>query len=156
MSSLLKKALPIIGVAITNPVETSYTCAGALRDFIVANSPIAYASEGRIVDLAVTVLVAEESESALPGRFELVGAYPNPFNSYVKIVYLAPESSKIAFRFYDVLGREVDCVEGQAPGHGFVLWDGRGIHGKPLGSGMYVCVAEFEGHREALKLILIE
>jgi len=157
MSSLLKRALPIIGIAITNFTNTEYSCAEALRDFIVANSPIAYVSEGRIKDTAVSpVLVAGGEEGMSPAAFELVGAYPNPFNSQVRIGYFIPGSSSITLRFYDALGREVGRAEARGSGRGFVLWDGRDARGRPLGSGVYICVAEYRGHERSLKLVLIK
>jgi len=45
------------------------------------------------------------SGSETPSRFELTGAYPNPFNNSVTISYASPQAGEYNLRVYDVVGR---------------------------------------------------
>ncbi len=50
---------------------------------------------------------------ALPERFALSAAYPNPFNSRTSVLVSLPQESTVRLRVYDVLGREVQRLQTQ-------------------------------------------
>ncbi len=62
------------------------------------------ASDTVSIDLTGT---AVEDEAALPARFEIGGAYPNPFNPEMTIPFSLPRSSEVTAEVFDLLGRRV-------------------------------------------------
>ena len=75
----------------------------------------------------------------LPTRYELLGAFPNPFNPSTEIRFLLPRETHVALRIYDASGRLLRVLaNGRFPAgqHG-VSWNGRDHRGQVLGSGVY-------------------
>lgn len=86
-----------------------------------------------------TVSVDEESIPEGPQQFVLEQNYPNPFNPSTEIRYGIPGSAHVSLTIYDVLGREVaTLVNGnQEAGIHTVRWDGSGVSGRSISSGLY-------------------
>jgi hypothetical protein len=91
-------------------------------------------------------LVTGVSESAgendsPPRRFELLPAYPNPFNSGTTLRFtLSGEGAvEVELTVYDLLGRRVrTLLQGQLGGGVHTArWDGRDEAGRPASSGLY-------------------
>ncbi|HEB85095.1 MAG TPA: T9SS type A sorting domain-containing protein [Bacteroidetes bacterium] len=55
--------------------------------------------------------VGEGAESSLPETFEIVGLYPNPFNSTVDVRVALPQPGDIIATWFNVIGRQVDRRE---------------------------------------------
>ena len=75
----------------------------------------------------------------------LFPAYPNPFNSAVRIPYRLVEDGRVILRIYDALGQQVRRVDLGFGAAGYyygpdraVLWDGRDQRGWRVGSGLYL------------------
>ncbi|MEM6644871.1 MAG: CotH kinase family protein [Bacteroidota bacterium] len=51
--------------------------------------------------------VDTEAEGALPERFSLLDAYPNPFGATASLVYDLPRTAEVQVRVYNVLGQRV-------------------------------------------------
>ncbi|MFQ5864944.1 MAG: FlgD immunoglobulin-like domain containing protein [bacterium] len=82
----------------------------------------------------------ETPESAsLPGDFELLPNFPNPFNPQTTIRYRLSQDSDISLRIYDVNGREVlQLYRGrQKAGEYSATWDGTDAKGRSVESGVY-------------------
>jgi hypothetical protein len=64
---------------------------------------------------------------------------PNPFNPSTTISYYLPERMRVRLDVYDVSGRLVARLvdEEQQLGDKAVQWDGRGMHGERVSSGVY-------------------
>ncbi|MCX5752813.1 MAG: T9SS type A sorting domain-containing protein [Candidatus Krumholzibacteria bacterium] len=64
---------------------------------------------------------------------------PNPFNPSTTISYYLPERMRVRLDVYDVSGRLVARLadEEQERGNKTVQWDGRGMHGGRVSSGVY-------------------
>jgi hypothetical protein len=58
---------------------------------------------------AATLVSVGETGSGIPGEFELLGNYPNPFNPSTTIKFLMARSSEVTLEVYDVLGRLVSA-----------------------------------------------
>jgi hypothetical protein len=79
--------------------------------------------------------VGEAPHAEQPDRFELVSAWPNPFNSTLHIEYELSQPAPVSVRLYDVTGREVAVLTGgaRAAGSYRLAWNAEG-----LASGTYL------------------
>ncbi len=101
-------------------------------------------SRAAFLDSAASWLLETSSvEPAAPQQvttFELLPAFPNPFNGSVEIRWLAPDgSADVQLRVYDVLGRAVRTLfSGRAHGGAQrTLWDARSDAGIVVAGGPY-------------------
>ena len=88
-----------------------------------------------------------------PGAFRLWEAYPNPFNSCIRITFEVPEQGEISFKVYDQTGREVFSSppsQSEAGTH-FFEWD---AHGLPSGS--YLFKLYYGDKVQSAKLVLVK
>lgn len=53
------------------------------------------------------IVVGVEDEIPLPTKFALSQNYPNPFNPSTTFRYSIPQTSKVAIKVYDILGKEI-------------------------------------------------
>ena len=118
-------------------------------------------------DYPITVLVGspeyigtimEELISQLPETFSLGQNYPNPFNPTTQIPFTVPIPAHIQISIYNLLGQKVATLANRwyDMGQFHVKWDGRDLHGNPLGSGMYFYSIESQNFRQTKKLILVK
>ncbi|MDP8238271.1 MAG: T9SS type A sorting domain-containing protein [Candidatus Hatepunaea meridiana] len=91
-------------------------------------------------------------QAALPNGFQVLPAYPNPFNSSTIIHYLLPESENVVMSIYDIKGRNIiDLVNGPVQsGNHSITWEG---HNVP--TGIYYCKVSIPGQEKTIKLTLI-
>ena len=63
--------------------------------------------------------------SMLPQHFELLPAYPNPFNALTKIRYALPEDAFVTLEILNLSGQKVATLVAQFQQAGFkeVMWD---------------------------------
>ena len=101
--------------------------------------------------------VEAESDTAGPGSFALLGAYPSPFNESTRVRYTLPRAARVSLRVLDVLGKPVRILAGgqQAAGEHTVRWDGRDDAGQPLPSGVYLIRLEAGGQVATRKVVLV-
>ena len=71
------------------------------------NSTGWYIDDFSLIDIGSPVTGIENSNTALPTKFELSQNYPNPFNPATIIKYALPSAAKIKLSVYDILGREI-------------------------------------------------
>ena len=78
-------------------------------------------------------------QQGLPS-FSLMQNAPNPFNPSTTIRFTLPEAGHVTLAVYDINGRLVRTLVGQAflPGHHEVVWDGKDAMGRAVASGVYV------------------
>ncbi len=95
----------------------------------------------------------EQKAAEIPTDFQIVSAYPNPFNSTVTIHYLIPESNRLSIEIYDVNGREAENLfhDVQLPGSHKVIW-----HAMDYPAGIYFCRMDFTGESHIMKLHLVK
>ena len=89
----------------------------------------------------------------LPAEFGITLAYPNPFNSRMRVSFGLPEVSDVALNVYDVTGRQVmELSSGRhTAGVHNVVFDGN-----DLSSGTYMLRLEAGGHRSQIKVMLVK
>jgi hypothetical protein len=73
----------------------------------------------------------------LPQNFK-ISAYPNPFNSEIRIEFDMPEIEKKEFRvvIFDLLGRKI--WQGQKISSTSIVWNGTDCSGQAVGNGIYL------------------
>jgi spore coat protein CotH len=95
-------------------------------------------------------------EPALPHLFSLA-AFPNPFNPEVTIRYLLPSAADVELTIHDILGRAVwhHATPHQTAGEHDVRWQGIGMGGEPLSSGLYIVRLHAGSVQLMQKLLLV-
>ena len=101
------------------------------------------------LDLTLT----PDSDLALPERFALSAAYPNPFNSMTNLSLSVPEAATVSVRAYDLMGRPVASVRS-----GYLV---AGLHqlafdATRLPSGTYIIRALGEGYISTQRVTLVK
>ena len=88
-----------------------------------------------------------EKEYEVPGAFELLGNFPNPFNPTTTIVYELHQPGQVTLRIYNILGQKVvDLFEGgQSIGRYEFVWDGKDAKGTSMASGVYFYSLALDG-----------
>jgi hypothetical protein len=94
----------------------------------------------------------------LPTGFQLLPAYPNPFNPVTTVRYQLPFSSDVKMTVYDILGREVVVLlHGQKnAGIHNIRWNGTNRFGQSVASGTYFVVMKALNFNQIQKVLLIK
>ncbi len=98
-----------------------------------------------------------DSRSAAPNIAGLIKAYPNPFNQKVSIEFKLLKKGPTSLGIYDLAGRRiVSLVNGEInSGKHVAVWDGRGVSGQALPSGIYWARLDAVGQSNSIKLLLL-
>jgi hypothetical protein len=82
----------------------------------------------------------EPVKTAVPRRFKLYAAYPNPFNNTTIIRYDIERPGNVSLIIYDLQGREVRTLthQRQLPGSYSIPWNGKNNDGQLVASGSYI------------------
>jgi hypothetical protein len=93
------------------------------------------------------------SDNALPVRFAIDAAYPNPFNNLATIRYGLPTAGRATIKATDLMGREVaSLVDGDmSAGWHLAQWDATW-----LPTGYYVVTLDAGGVRHSIRMTLIK
>jgi len=94
----------------------------------------------------------------LPTGFQLLPAYPNPFNPVTTIRYQLPIASDVKMTVYDILGREVAVLlhEQKNAGIHIIRWNGTNRFGKSVATGTYFVVMKALNFNQIQKVLLIK
>ena len=95
--------------------------------------------------------------TATPGKtpfcFEVLGAFPNPFNTQTKIFYKVCEDSDVDAVIYTASGETARRIHQRAArGWNSIAWDGKNDAGRSAASGVFVYCIEAVSGGERLKL----
>jgi len=116
-------------------------------------------------NLSPTTAVENNSDSALPATFRLLGNYPNPFsadgnfgNPETTIVFEAPTSTRASLRIYNVQGQLIkNLFDGNiAAGRHQITWNGANDLGGKAAAGVYFYVLQSGATTVSRKLVLVE
>lgn len=90
--------------------------------------------------------------------YNLIQAYPNPFNPDLNIVVSLKESSTLEINIYNILGERVkEVFRGDLnSGIHHFLWNGKNNSGSILPSGSYIIQISTEFFNQALKVTLLK
>jgi len=98
----------------------------------------------------------KESPVVTAKKFELLTAYPNPFNASTTIAFNLPKHSNVQLNIYDINGRLVRTLldESMNVGQHKVIWNGDDRGGNPVSSGLYFAQVVTNKTRQTVKMIL--
>lgn len=135
-------------------------------DYIDGGDGAFFTSNGtsiRRFDYLSTDVGDDEIDIQLPEDYQLLSAYPNPFNATVNIAFSgASGGAESRIVLYNVLGQVVRelPISSEAEKAGLVRWDGRNAGGTVVASGMYLAkLVSAESDVQSgrlLKLILLK
>jgi len=99
-----------------------------------------------------TTSAAEVGANSIPSNFEIVGAFPNPFNPTTTVKVNMPERGNLTVVAYNILGKQVATIHQGARNagtHSFVF------DGRDLASGVYFIQAISEDFGSLTKKVLL-
>lgn len=104
------------------------------------------------------ILGALSGEPDLPVEYGLHPNYPNPFNASTIISYQIPAPGQVEINIYNILGELIRRWSNvhSSGGNFRINWDGMSETGKPLSSGIYMCVMKAGDFRANRKLLLVK
>lgn len=88
----------------------------------------------RVADFYSSELVSIKEELKSPHSFDLLRAYPNPFNSSIRIAYHVLAPAKVSLIVYDIRGNKIKIVVDDYKTAGKYVVD---FNGNSLASGVY-------------------
>ncbi|MEE9466025.1 MAG: endonuclease/exonuclease/phosphatase family protein [Candidatus Neomarinimicrobiota bacterium] len=93
------------------------------------------------------------ADRAAPAGYQLLSAFPNPYNSIVTLAFELQRSSFTTLTIHDLTGRELArLVNGSTqPGNYQVVWDSRTTTGKEVPSGIYIARLVTPDHVNSIK-----
>ena len=156
MSDGLARFLYLAGLSMVVPVETEYVEYDVVRDYIIANSPLNYTTEGRVEDTYETA-VPTRQEDRVPSKISLLQNYPNPFNPETTILYQLNKETKVSLKIYNTVGQLIKTLveKTQAGGIHTINWDGKDELGRDVTSGVYLYQLKSENSSENRKMLLV-
>ena len=79
-------------------------------------------------DMSASILVSMPLniiDNLIPTKYELMTAYPNPFNPITSITYALPEYTNVQIVIFDLSGKQIESLinEFQSPGYHSINWN---------------------------------
>jgi len=104
-----------------------------------------------------TSSVAEE-ETSIPGYFELLSNFPNPFNNQTVIKYTLSKPVEVSLTIYNILGQKVRTLiqDEKQSGTMSVAWNGKDDSGKEVSSGIYFYRLKAGEYSQTRRMILLK
>ena len=91
--------------------------------------------------------------------FQLLPAYPNPFNATVSIPFYLPHSAEISLKIFDLNGRlvqELISSQNYKAGHQQIQWNSLNRKALPVSSGVYLIQLNSKTQRRFQKISLMK
>jgi len=110
----------------------------------------------RAEDLRTTMQLWNASIGSPEPQFDLLPAYPNPFNPTTRLQYTLHHPAHVSIEVYDILGRLVaSLLDEQMPAGTFSIdWNGRDAFGMSLSSGTYVFALRVGDQIQVQKVVM--
>ncbi len=117
------------------------------------------AADGQDFELTTGTSVPDDAGGDRPSDFALLPNRPNPFNDGTLIAFSLPDEDgqDVTLKIFNVTGQEVRALVDGPRGGGLhlVRWDGRGVAGSPVSSGIYFAELRAGNRRQVQKLVLL-
>ncbi len=103
--------------------------------------------------IEVPNMTGVQEEEYIPGKFQLLGNYPNPFNAQTTIEFTLGTQSDVELTIYDITGAKVMSVErpGLEDGQHSIVWDAGEV-----ASGIYFARIEAGDYSKSIKMVLLK
>jgi subtilisin family serine protease len=91
-------------------------------------------------------------------QYQLMNAYPNPFNPATTIGFRIGAQEKVDLAIYDVLGRKIRMITNDILPEGLhnVVWDGVDDQGRQVATGVYYTRLVTPGFSSSSKLLMVK
>ncbi len=144
-------------VHFSNPGSTAYSIDPSIERIATNSYGIAYVdypTMGAWFDISQWPQSGVEVEN--PGKI-LLDVSPLLFSTQASIEYILPAKQNISLDIYNILGSRVkNIVSGEVSAGSYsASWDGKDNLGKPVASGVYLCVLKTEGERSTSKRVML-
>jgi hypothetical protein len=146
-------------VGIINPTGINLSNLSLLLNYINENNP----GEIKISNIILNDQKYHDLNLSIAGNisvnsYDLVGAYPNPFNPSTNIVFQLPDRANIRMEIYDVKGSKVKTMMNdiKEKGRYEVVWDGKDEYGKVVSAGIYYCRMKAGSFLKTISLQLLK
>ena len=98
------------------------------------------------------------SSNNIPGSFNLLPNYPNPFNPVTTFHYTLPQRSRVTLIIYDMLGKEITQLVSTTQDAGFksVQWDAKDSMDRPVSAGVYLYHIKAGEFVQIRKMVLLK
>jgi len=125
--------------------------------FIVDTSGIIPGQQISIYEDTTTVSIIE-SKTQLPENYLSIEAYPNPFNSSVKISFTGESTNQYSLKIYNILGRLVksDIICDNNMNSYDFIWNGTDDLGQPVPSGVYFISVRSKEYVSSINVTLLK
>ncbi len=104
----------------------------------------------------LTTGVRSENSSS-PQKYELLPAYPNPFNPETRIAFTVPWQARVTLSVFNALGQLVETLYDKTLEAGVYTstWSATRADGRVLPSGVYIVVLRAENFVQTQKIVLL-
>ncbi len=119
-------------------------------------TPAAGSVDGK---LTVVINTTAVNMTAVPTEYELLSAYPNPFNPTTNLTFAMPKEGAVTLEVYNVLGMKVRTLEAgkrMSAGYHTLVWDGRDNSGSILPSGVYIYRLSADQYTASKKMVMMK
>lgn len=144
--------------AVTAAIDSSILTPGT--DTVWVRGLDAAGNWGNATQLAIIVNTepTDVADGAMPTRYALHAAAPNPFNPRTSIRFDLPRAGAVRLAVYDVSGRRVRTLADgpMAAGVRTVTWDGKDDGGHDVASGIYLYRLEAGAFDQTRKMVLLK
>ena len=108
--------------------------------------------------LGFTLVKVNEEFSKVPENFYVSNSFPNPFNPSTKFEVSIIEKNTLSVDVYNAVGRKVNSLMNKVsnPGRYIIEWNGKGIGGNVMPSGLYFIRVKSGNNFEIKKVLLIK
>ncbi len=140
------------------PIDTARCDSGGVSATLAAGGGARMAVEAGEVLISPTTDVGDHGGADLPTQFALHENYPNPFNLNTIITFDLPVSAEVQLEVFNILGQSVaSLVKRPFPaGHHVIEWNGRGVNGGELSSGVYFYRLQADDRAMVKRMVLLK
>jgi hypothetical protein len=131
------------------PEDTGYNFPGVIDEVRIYSRVL---DDSEILALMDVDGVAQGALSALPDRFIIANAYPNPFNDRMTMVIALPGDALVRLVLYNMLGQEVREIAHQPMAAGYRAFT---LDATGLSSGMYLVTLSSPRYGSMTKRIVL-
>ena len=106
----------------------------------------------------IGVVTGITTEQGIPTDFALKQNYPNPFNPSTEIAFALPKAVRVKLSVFTITGEQIATLVDRemAAGNYSVTWNGEGLSGRPVSSGLYLYRIEAGDFVSVRKMVMLK